>query len=83
MKNLDDDALWAYMEGLLRPREHAILVKRLQEEPDLELRLEELRLVHELIDIASPPINIDESVERVVADVLKKLKNPKNPETNT
>ncbi len=83
MNNPDDDALWDYMEGLLRPREHAIIAKRIQEEPALERRLEELRVVHQLIDLASPPLDIDKSIERVVSGIRKKLQNPKNPETDT
>lgn len=81
MKNLEDEYLWAYLDGALRPREYAILSKRLWEEPELKHRLDELQAVHTLLGNSLPSGDMTDSTDRVVDAVVRQLE--ERPDTDT
>ncbi len=81
MKPHEDEALWSYLDGLLRPREHSILTKRLAEEPELRRRLDELSDMHELLKATLPNRRLDDSVARVTAQIEKAIQIEKNKDT--
>ena len=82
MRHPEDDTLWAYLDGQLAAREHAILSKRLLDDKSLRERLQELRSMDEVLRAAMPPIDMGDAPRRIADRVSRIIQDQKtDPDT--